>query len=120
MPSVFQNRFDPGRTRLNGTFGRPAVYTAPDATVISGFFARTRANAWHVSVNQGRTTEIQIWDVMVNVSDLANPVKGGRFNVDGDVLTIDADPSQNNGVHVCVCSRMKSDKRGERRMQANG
>lgn len=119
MPSVHQTRFAPGRQRLQGTFGVPATYTAPDATVITGFLARKRANDSVVTVAGGRTVQTQGCDILVDIVDVPYPVKGGRFNLEGEVWTIEHDPKTANGGHVCTCTRAKAEKRGERRLNSN-
>lgn len=116
MDSLHSTRFSLlGRPVLLNSFGADATYVDPDGTVFSALKVRRGKPVTNSIEQNGRVIERQSVPISVDVAVLASPKKDGRFNIGGDVWTIDNAPELSNGGWTCNCSRLRTEHRGERR-----
>lgn len=127
MPSVFEQEFAGQLDQLYGEFGVTATYTAPNGVNQAVTVRIQRHEARQVEgMGQrgagagGATGELQTGEAFVRQSELAKPVKGGRFTLEAgaEVWTIETTPLLKNGQHYCIVSRGGVDRYAERRAKA--
>ncbi len=118
MESLHSTRFSlTGRPALLNSFGTDATYTDPDGTEFAALKVRKGKPVTNSITQNGRTIERQSVPIYVDVAVLASPKKDGRWNVNGEVWTIDNAPELSNGGFICNCSRLRTEHRGEKRNQ---
>lgn len=117
MPSPFEQLVSANLSSMYGQFGLSASYTAPDGTVTSDLSIRLqRGEVRQVDRPSGAVGEAQGSVVLVRQSDLAKPVRHGRFASDaGEVWTLEVTPVLKNGEWVCTCSRAGVERLMEKR-----
>lgn len=122
MPSPFESLIAANLDALYAQFGLSGIYTAPDGTATAGITIRVHRNDFRQVEGQSRAAgEMQTGEVMVRQSELAKPVKGGRFAVEGvEVWSIETTPALKNGQFVCTCVRLGNDRLMERRQKDHG
>lgn len=120
MPSAFEQLFTGSLDSFYDMYGLPATYTGPDGTAITSITVRVhRQESRQVPFAQRGTGELQTGEVLVRESEVAKPVSGGRFMVEGhEVWTIASTPVLKNGQHHCTCSRGGAERIMERRAKA--
>ena len=107
MPSQFESMMAAALPGTHyATFGLAASYTAPDGSNTTLTVRVQRDEARQVDRDNRVQGEVQTGRVMCMASDLAKPVKGGRFTVESvEVWTIETTPTLVNGEHICACVR---------------
>lgn len=120
MPSAFEQRMTSAMPRLYTSFGVPAVYVAPSGTTTSGITVRIqRGEIRQTPTDQKTVGEMQTGQAFVQQSDLAKPVKNGRFAFDSgvEVWSIETTPILKNGQWNCTVKRVSTDTRMEKRIE---
>lgn len=122
MPSQFEQSAAFNVDALYGNFGLAATYTAPGGAVTSGITVRRKLGEVRQVPRPNKASgELQMGDIMVRPSDVAKPVKNGRFQVESvEVWTIETTPILKNGEYHCTCSRSGVEGLLERRAKDNG
>lgn len=125
MPSQFESDVAVSLDELYDQFGLSATYTAPDGTTASCTI-RLHRNPVTPLPGSGRTErgaaeELQTAELLVRQSELAKPVAGGRFTVEGnrggEVWTLEATPLLKNGQHHGAARRVGVVRMMEQRMK---
>lgn len=118
MPSSFEQMFVASSLpALYALHGRPATYTPPNGSTATPLTVRRNAGEPTQVNRETRVTgEMQTAEIMVQQSELAKPVKDGRFTVEGvEVWTIATMPVLKNGQWNCKCERAGKERMVERR-----
>lgn len=79
-------------------------YKAPDGTTTSALTVMLDAEGAE-SVGELVELDEQTVNVVLPVSDLADPDVGGRFTIDGASWTVMAPPRKRAGLWSCPCAR---------------
>lgn len=105
---------------LYNEFGVGGSYVGPDGSSIDGLTLRVRRNDPHQVERTNRNIgELQSGTVMVRQSELAKPLRNGRFTVRGvEVWTIELTPILKNGELICACQRTGTESKMPRRADA--
>lgn len=121
MPSPFETRMSSAFDRLYGSFAKTGFYTSPNGDKVFDISIRVRSNDSRQVVGQSKTIgESQSGTLFVRQSELARPVKGGRFTVENvDVWTIESTPTLKNGQFECTCTRASVAGAMDRRTKEN-
>lgn len=98
-------------------FGLAGIYVAPDGASVSGITVRVYRDKAHQVERPSRTPgEMQTGEILMRQSELAKPVKNGRFTVRGvEVWTIEMTPTLTNGEWLCSCVRTGVERMMDRR-----
>lgn len=114
MPSAFDARYAScGRPRLTGKLGYAAVYTAPSGATTACRVRRVPQAPATVET-RGAKRAVQRASIVCDAAEVARPVQGGRFTVEGaEVWTIEAAPLSQHGGHACACVRDSELARGK-------
>lgn len=120
MPSAFSNRRSSGPlAALQGAFGVTAVYT--DKTQQVNCSVRLhRDDPRELKTDVGVSGEVQTGKAMVSQSELPRPVRGGRFALEGEVWSVEMNPTIHNGGWTCAVARVNPERHGEKRARVNG
>jgi hypothetical protein len=104
MPSQFETSFAAALQALYATFGLAGTYTAPDGTAAVPCTVRLHRQEAMQVLGKARVSEVsQTGMIFVRQSDLANPVKDGRFRVEStETWTIVEAPVLKNGEFKCT------------------
>lgn len=105
--SAFELAFAANLDPLYVLFGVAGSYAAPDGTSVAGLTLRVRRDDPHQVERPNRAIgEMQTGQILVRQSELARPVKNGRFTVRGvEVWTIETTPRLQHGEYICTCTR---------------
>lgn len=115
MPSAFETAVRANLDPLYAEFGLATTYTAPDGTTTACTIRLHRNEAHQVDRTVRVNGEMQTGEIMVRQTELAKPVRGGRFVVEGvEAWTIELTPVLKNGQHQCTVSRAGVERMTER------
>ena len=119
MPSLFEQLAASSlQPSMFGTFGLSATYTAVDGSSAVPCTIRLHRNESRSVDKSVRVSgELQSGEVMVRQSEIARPVKGGRFTIEGgvEVWSVASKPRLVNGQWLCAVERAGKERMGERR-----
>ncbi len=118
MPSQFEQQMTTALASFYDEFAVAGTYNAPNSTSAIPVTIRVHRNDAHqAEPRAGENRELQTGEIMVLQSQLAKPVKDGRFTLEGgaEVWTIETTPMLKNGQHHCIVSRVGVNRLGERR-----
>jgi len=123
MPSAFSTRFSGSGGPLDALyaqFGIASVYTDKTALSLPCSFRIQRHDPQQLAGTNTHTSgEVQTADGYVRESEVAKPIRDGRFSFDGEVWVIQKTPYLKNGQWCMTVSRVTADRRGEMRIAAN-